>query len=173
MAAVAGTFFGRPSLAEAAVERTAKVAILYCNNKFLPVLDDLVTDDIARRWYVLEKEADDEQYGTCVVCYEPAELHRLEGELPSPYNARVCNRCNSRVCVPCIAKMREHLRLDGVPGLQVQQRRRDPKLNVLAQQCYAFSVVESRWSVYHCIQKAAVPKGQDVARTGLTFSRTS
>ena len=116
VAAVAGSFFGRPSLAEAAVNRTAKVAILYCNNKFLPAVDDLVTEDIARRWFVLEKEADDEMYGTCVVCYGPAELHRLDGtEKTSNNNARVCNRCSSRVCLSCTAKMREHLDLTACP----------------------------------------------------------
>lgn len=74
VATVATACLGRPLLADMAAKRVANVAILHVKGKFLPVIDDLVNDEIAKRWYLMDREEDDETYGACVVCYEAAEL---------------------------------------------------------------------------------------------------
>ena len=103
VSAVATYYLDRPALAELATDRRSNVAIVFYNGKFLPIIDDRVTDDIMRRWHMLDKEEDDERYGKCVVCFEPAELG-----VDVDACAHVCNRCNSRVCMPCTLKMDEH-----------------------------------------------------------------
>ena len=89
VSAVAIDYLDRPALAELATDRFFNVAIVFYNGKFLPIIDDRVTDDIMRRWHMLDKDAR-------VQPLQLASLHAVHPENGRAYRIRCVSRLQTQ-----------------------------------------------------------------------------